>query len=112
MTDTANEDLEKSHHKSNPWVSNEILDLYDCRRSLKKNKHTTQRREAHAEIKKQIRREMRKAKQNWIEKQCEDIEDCLSSNNTKNAFKLVKDLTKKKTGHSQYHPGQKWKKSN
>ena len=39
---------------------------------------------------------MKKAKKNWINQKCIDIGDCLTRNNTKRAYQIVKDLTKPK----------------
>ena len=39
---------------------------------------------------------MREAKEKWIDDQCTDTEDSLSSSNTKKAYQLVKDLTRVK----------------
>ena len=39
---------------------------------------------------------MKKAKENWINQKCIDIGDCLTRNNTKRAYQIVKDLTKPK----------------
>ena len=39
---------------------------------------------------------MKKAKDNWINQKCLDIGDCLTRNNTKRAYNIVKDLTKPK----------------
>ena len=36
---------------------------------------------------------MKKAKENWIEEQCSEIEENLRKNNSKRAYHLVKDLT-------------------
>ena len=36
---------------------------------------------------------MKKAKEDWIGAQCEEIETCLNKNNSKRAYQLVKDLT-------------------
>ena len=40
-----------------------------------------------------IKKGMKKAKENWIGKQCQNIDDCLKKNNSKKAYKLVQDLT-------------------
>ena len=40
---------------------------------------------------------MRKAKNQWINRQCKEIEDCFSSNRTRRAYKIVKRLTKTPT---------------
>ena len=41
---------------------------------------------------------MKKAKEDWIGAQCEKIETCLTENNSKRAYLLVKDLTSEKQG--------------
>ena len=41
---------------------------------------------------------MPKAKENWIGKQCSEIEEDLRKNNSKRAYRLVKDLTTVKQG--------------
>ena len=41
---------------------------------------------------------MKKAKENWVEEQCRDIEENLRKKNSKRAYQLVKDLTTLKQG--------------
>ena len=41
---------------------------------------------------------MKKAKENWIGKQCSEIEENLRKNNRKRAYQLVKGLTTVKQG--------------
>ena len=53
---------------------------------------------------------MKKAKEDWIGAQCEEIETCLNKNNSKRAYQLVKDLTSEKQGRYNY-PGQVWEMS-
>ena len=43
---------------------------------------------------------MKKAKEDWIFAQCEEIETCLDKNNSKRAYQLVKDLTSEKQDRS------------
>ena len=45
-----------------------------------------------------IKRCMKKAKENWIGEQCSEIEENLRKNNSKRAYQLVKDLTTVKQG--------------
>ena len=40
-----------------------------------------------------IKKGMKKAKENWIGEQCQNIDDYLKKNNSKKAYKLVQDLT-------------------
>ena len=51
---------------------------------------------------------MKKAKENWIGKQCSEIEENLRKNNSKRAYQLMKDLTTVKQGKAttaQTHSG-------
>ena len=43
---------------------------------------------------------MKKAKEDWIDAQCEETETCLNKNNSKRAYQLVKDLTSEKQNKS------------
>ena len=45
-----------------------------------------------------IKRCIKKAKENWIGEQCSEIEENLRKNNSKRAYRLVKDLTTVKQG--------------
>ena len=47
-----------------------------------------------------IQKAVKKAKEDWIGAQCEEIETCLNKNNSKRAYQLVKDLTSEKQGRS------------
>ena len=38
---------------------------------------------------------MRIAEENWINNKCTDIGECLNRNNTKKAYQIVNELTKK-----------------
>ena len=50
------------------------------------------------EVNNNIKRSMKKAKENWIGEQCSEIEENLRKNNNKRAYELVKDLTTVKQG--------------
>ena len=43
-----------------------------------------------------IQKAVKKAEEDWISAQCEEIETCLNKNNSKRAYQLVKDLTSEK----------------
>ena len=95
MMETATHLLGKHRRKTKPWITNEILDMCDRRRNLKKIKNTTGAHEYRI-VNKTIRSDMKKAKVGWIEKQCTDIEKSLAKNNSKRAYQIVKELTQKK----------------
>ena len=48
--------------------------------------------EKYMEVNNNIKRCMKKAKENWIGEQCSETEEHLRKNNSKRAYQLVKDL--------------------
>ena len=68
--------------------------MCDLRRELKKTKFEPESTYKLSNTK--INKEMRIAKENWINKKCTDIGECLIRNNTKKAYHIVNELTKKK----------------
>jgi len=52
------------------------------------------------DIKKSIRNDMNKAKDDWISEKCKDIGNNLSKNNSKKAYELVKELPSTKQERS------------
>ena len=48
----------------------------------------------------EIKKSIKRAKEEWIEGQCQDIEDSLARNDSKKAYQLVKDLTSTKQSRS------------
>lgn len=95
MTTVAKDIIGLHRPKKKPWVTEEILNLCDARRDLKNTRHTTRAVE-YREINKNVRKSLKKAKEDWIGQQCTEIESSLSKNNSKKAFQIVKDLTRKK----------------
>ena len=98
VTDTASEILGKHRQKKKPWITAEILDLCDKRRELRKKQFEPEVSEKYKEVNNNIKRRMKKAKENWIGEQCSEIEENLKKNNSKRVCKLVKDLTTVKQG--------------
>ena len=79
-----------------------ILTNYQCdeRRDLKKKRYETEGAKEYREANRRIQMAVKKAKEDWIGAQCEEIETCLNKNNSKRAYQLVKDLTSEKQGRS------------
>ena len=96
VTDTANEILGKHRTVKKPWVTNDVLDLCDKRRELQKKKNVTEAAKEYRVINQEVKKAMKKAKENWIDEQCQSIEDNLKKNNSKKVYQLVKDLTSTK----------------
>ena len=77
-----------------------LLDLCDKRRELKKKKKDAEGVRQYRAANQEIKKGMKKAKMNWTEEQCQDIEDSMNKNNSKNIYQLVKDLTSTKQGRT------------
>ena len=65
-----------------------------------KKRYEAERAKEYREANRRIQKAVKKAKEDWIGDQCEEIETCLNKNNSKRAYQLVKDLTSEKQGRS------------
>ena len=97
VTDAASEILYKERRRKKPWVTKDVLDLCDERRDLKRKRYEA---EGSKEYKRRVQKAVKKAKEDWIGAQCEEIETCMNKNNSKRAYQLVKDLTSEIQGRS------------
>ena len=70
-------------------VTAEILDLCDKRRELRKKRFEHEGSEKYREVNNNIKRCMKKAKENWIEQRSK-TEENPRKNNSKRAYQLVK----------------------
>ena len=100
MVHAASEILGKERHRKKPWVTKDVLDLFDERRDLKKKPYEAEGAKEYREANRRIQKAVKKAKEDWIGAQCEEIETCLNKNNSKRAHQQVKDLTSEKQGRS------------
>ena len=66
VTETASEILGKHRRKKKPWITAEILDLHNKRRQLRKKRFEPEGSEKYKEVNNNIKRCMKKAKENWI----------------------------------------------
>ena len=78
-------------------VDLQLCQNFDKQRQLKKDKSTTEGATKYGEINNAIKRGMTRTNENWIEEQCSKIEDNINKNNSKRAFQIVNNLTKKTT---------------
>lgn len=93
VLEAASQVIGKHQKKKKPWVTTEILDMCDQRRELKKKKGTADGAMQYRTVNNKIKRFMKKAKEEWIQKQCSEVEDNLRKNNTKQAYQTIKNLT-------------------
>ena len=92
VTETVSEILGKHRQKENPWITTEIPDLCDKRRELRKKRFESEGSEKYKEVN-NIKKCMKKSKENWVGEQCSEIEENMRKNNRKRAYQPVKDLT-------------------
>ncbi|KAK2172641.1 hypothetical protein NP493_944g02008 [Ridgeia piscesae] len=83
VTNTASEILGKHPPVKKPWVTADLLDVCDKRRELKKKKKDAEGIRRYRAANQEIKKGMKRAKTNWIEEQCQDIEDSMKRNNSK-----------------------------
>ena len=68
------------------------------RRELRKKRSEPEGSENYKEVNNDIKRCIKKAKENWIGEQCSVMEQNPRKNNSKRVYQLVKDLTTVKQG--------------
>ena len=100
VTDAADEKLGKERRRKKPWVTKDVLYLCDERRDLKKKQHEAEGAEEYRDANKRIQKTVKKAKEDWIGAQCEEIETCQNKNNSKRAYQLMKNLPSEKQDRS------------
>ena len=87
----------KTSHRIRPWVTKDVLDLCEERRDLMKKQDEAVGAKEYKEANKKA---VKKAKEDWIDAQCEEIETGLNKNNSIIAYQLVKDITSEIQGRS------------
>ncbi len=94
VTNAAVKHLGKKRKIKKPWINEEVLEKCDKRRELKQHRYDNdESAKKYREANVKVNKEIKLAKESWINKQCQEIENCNRQNNTKAAFDLVKKLT-------------------
>ena len=92
MENVAEVNLGKPRRIKKPWITKEVIEKCDDRRKKKKR-----RKLGAAELveyrtaNRKVRNAITEAKNNWIKRQAEEIEDNLNRNNSKMAYAVVKE---------------------
>ena len=100
ITETAKEKLGRRQQPKKPWVTKDILDLCDKRRGLKNKKYTPEGAAEYKITNGMIKRSLKDAKQTWLEEKRKEIDVNLKYNNSKKAYQLVRELTRKEGNRS------------
>ena len=79
VTGAASGILGKERRRKRPWVTKDVLALCDERRDLKKKRYEAEGAKEYRAANKTIRKAVKKAKEDWIDAQCEKIETCLNT---------------------------------
>ena len=91
LVSTAEEVLGRQRKKIQPWITDEVLNLYDQRPQLKQQEYTSTG--AGPEYR-TVGKKMNAANEEWTEKQCKIIDRKAMSGNSKEAYITPKALTK------------------
>ena len=97
MNEEAMQVLGKERKKKQPWMNTRIMDKCDERRRLKAKKNNSpEDMEEYRIANNNVKKEIKKAKEEFIEKRCTSIQRDFENNNTREAYATVKQLTKEK----------------
>ena len=94
----ASEILGKERRRKKPWVTKDVLDLYDERRDLKKKRYEAEGAKEYREANKRIQKAVKKAKEDWIGAQCEEIETCLKKKKQQESISASEGSNLRETG--------------
>ena len=96
LVDTSSEVFGKARTKKKPWMTNDILDLCDRRRSLKNRRYEGPLAiKNYIKVNQAITRKMKQAKENWISDGFQHIDCGIITGNSKASFNALKLLTQR-----------------
>ena len=108
---TVEEVLGRQRKKTQPWVTNEVLDLCHKRQrqQLKQQKYTSTEAELeYRKVNREVWKKMKAAKREWIEEQCNNIKKGMMSENNKEAYNTIR-LSARPNNIVSSHRRQQWK---
>ena len=110
VTDAASEVLGTERRRKKPWATRDVLDLCDVRRNLKKKRYEAEGAKEYREANKRIQKAVKKAKEDWIGAQCEEIETC-QKKKQQESISAGEGCNLRETGKILNYPGQVWEMS-
>jgi len=90
ITKTADKTLGKIKNSPiKPWVNTRLVELIEARRNYKNGKTKGDRRE-YKKYRNMVNREGKRTKEEWLEKVCSSVENCLARGLSDKAYKIMK----------------------
>ena len=90
--------MPKPRKSRSPWLSEEVGKLADERRQVKtKGLQSVKDRRQYKDLTRRIQRRTRQDKQSFLEQKCREVESHSSTNHSKDLYKVVKEITGKRT---------------
>jgi len=77
------------------WIDKEIVKLIDGRRKYKNN-NTREGQQKYRQLRNQVNRETRKAKEEWLEQQCSEIDEMFKANKIDYAYHKIQQFVGKR----------------
>ena len=94
LLSTASEVPGRQRKTNQPWVTNKVLGLCYQIRQLKQQKYTsTEAGREYRKVNREVRKQLKAAKEEWIEEQCKHSEKEMLLGNSKEAYNTLKALT-------------------
>ena len=112
FTETAADELGKQRRVKKPWVNKDVLDLCDKRRELKNKKGTREGAKQYRKMNNLVKKNMKLAKEKWVNERCEEVESNLKRNNSKKSLPTCERPNNREDRESHNHPGQRWQVPN
>ena len=95
LLSTAKGVLRRQKKRIQPWVTNEVLDLYDQRWQLKQQMYTsTEPALEYRKVNREVRKKMKTTKEERTEEQCKNMEKGMMSGNSMEAYGALRALTR------------------
>lgn len=94
---TCEEHLKRTCNKKNKWMTDEILQLMDNRRS-----HKGKDPDKYRQIHRTIRGKIKEAKEKWLEERCKEIEELEGKYDYHNMYKQIRDMVTQRNKTPQY----------
>lgn len=88
--------LPKSHKPNKPWISEKTLELAGRKRQMRQKRNESDEMETkYRKLCNEVRKSARQDKDTWLLEQCRSIEKGMNTSKSREAYKLIKTITRK-----------------
>ena len=96
--ETTAEVLRKKRNTRKPWIDDRLAQRCEERQKMKASRYLSEEsRVKYREANNRVKAEIRRAKEEWIDDHCREIQDNFETNNTRKSFQSLRELTAPKS---------------